>query len=285
MKSKNGFILLENGKDVKEWLSKQKVTRKITRLQVHNTFLPDYTTWEKTDKKVFSEPHFGRAQSLDDYGKKTWGYSDGHGHYTAQNFTVFPDGKIIVSRNLNSKPIGIKGWNDGALCIEIYGNFDKGKDIMNTSQKKAVIYLYGELCKRFKIPVDTAHVRPHCWFTAGGSYLGEYNSSRSAKTCPGTNFWGVGCSPSGFNKFLADIKEYVNGKETQSPSTGSTEFKPYIAKVNTDELNARKGPGIERDIECVLNKGVAITIIEEKKSKDGGIWVKGKANYWVNKKS
>ena len=34
MKSKNGFILLENEKDVKEWLSKQKVTRKITRLQV-----------------------------------------------------------------------------------------------------------------------------------------------------------------------------------------------------------------------------------------------------------
>ena len=283
MKSKNGFILLENGKDVKEWLSKQKVTRKITRLQVHNTFLPDYTTWEKTDKKVFSEPHFGRAQSLDDYGKKTWGYSDGHGHYTAQNFTVFPDGKIIVSRNLNSKPIGIKGWNDGALCIEIYGNFDKGKDIMNTSQKKAVIYLYGELCKRFKIPVDTAHVRPHCWFTAGGSYLGEYNSSRSAKTCPGTNFWGVGCSPSGFNKFLADIKEYVNGKEVQASPTAS-EFKPYIARVNTDELNARKGPGIEHDIECVLDKGTAITVVDEAKARDGGTWLKCKAGYFVNKK-
>ena len=283
MKTKNGFTLLENGKDVKEWLSKQKVTRKITRLQVHNTFLPDYTTWEKTDKKVFSEPHFGRAQSLDDYGKKTWGYSDGHGHYTAQNFTVFPDGKIIVSRNLNSKPIGIKGWNDGALCIEIYGNFDKGKDIMNTSQKKAVIYLYGELCKRFKIPVDTAHVRPHCWFTAGGSYLGEYNSSRSAKTCPGTNFWGVGCSPSGFNKFLADIKEYVNGKETQSPST-STEFKPYIARVNTDGLNARKGAGTEYDIECVLDKGTAITVVDEAKARDGGTWLKCKAGYFVNKK-
>ena len=260
MKTKNGFTLLENEKDVKEWLSKQKVTRKITRLQVHNTFLPDYTTWEKTDKKVFSEPHFGRAQSLDDYGKKTWGYSDGHGHYTAQNFTVFPDGKIIVSRNLNSKPIGIKGWNDGALCIEIYGNFDKGKDIMNTSQKKAVIYLYGELCKRFKIPVDTAHIRPHCHFTASGTYLGKYDPNRSAKTCPGTNFWGVGCSPSGFNKFLADIKEYVNGKEAQS-SPATSEFKPYIARVNTDGLNARKGPGSEHDIECVLNKGIAITVV------------------------
>ena len=283
MKSKNGFILLENGKDVKEWLSKQKVTRKITRLQVHNTFLPDYTTWEKTDKKVFSEPHFGRAQSLDDYGKKTWGYSDGHGHYTAQNFTVFPDGKIIVSRNLNSKPIGIKGWNDGALCIEIYGNFDKGKDIMNTSQKKAVIYLYGELCKRFKIPVDTAHVRPHCWFTAGGSYLGEYNSSRSAKTCPGTNFWGVGCSPSGFNKFLADIKEYVNSKEAQA-SPGASEFKSYIAKPTVNDLNCRKGPGTSHDVECVIGTDTAITIVEERKLDNGSVWAKGKAGYWVNKK-
>ena len=283
MKTQNGFTLLENKKDVKDWLAKQKVTRKITRLQVHNTFLPDYTTWEKTDKKVFSEPHFGRAQSLDDYGKKTWGYSDGHGHYTAQNFTVFPDGKIIVSRNLNSKPIGIKGWNDGALCIEIYGNFDKGKDIMNTSQKKAVIYLYGELCKRFKIPVDTAHIRPHCWFTAGGTYLGKYDSNRSAKTCPGTNFWGVGCSPSGFNKFLADIKEYVNSKEAQASPTDD-KFKPYIARVNTNGLNARKGPGSEHDIECVLNKGIAITVVAEVKAKDGGTWCKCKAGYYTNKK-
>ena len=241
MKTQNGFVMLESAKDVKEWLAKQKVTRSITRLQVHHTFSPDYTTWEKTDKKVFSEPHFGRAKSLDDYGKRTWGYSDGHGHYTAQNFTVFPDGKIIVSRNLNSKPIGIRGWNDGALCIEIYGNFDKGKDIMNASQKKAVIYLYGELCKRFNIPVNTSHIRPHCHFTAGGTYLGTYNSSRSAKTCPGTNFWGVGCSTSGFNKFLADVKAYVNGK-------APVEKKPKETKVNKEgkvnvpnsTLNVRK---------------------------------------------
>ena len=282
MKTQNGFTLM-NKDEIGSYLAKQKVTRKITRLQVHNTFLPDYTTWEKTDKKVFSEPHFGRAQSLDDYGKKTWGYSDGHGHYTAQNFTVFPDGKIIVSRNLNSKPIGIKGWNDGALCIEIYGNFDKGKDIMNTSQKKAVIYLYGELCKKFKIPVDTTHIRPHCWFTAGGTYLGKYDSSRSAKTCPGSNFWGVGCSPSGFNKFLADIKEYVNGKEVQASPTDD-KFKQYIARVNTNGLNARKGPGTEYDIECILNKGVAITVVAEVKAKDGGTWCKCKAGYYTNKK-
>ena len=268
MKTQNGFTLLENKKDVKDWLAKQKVTRKITRLQVHNTFLPDYTTWEKTDKKVFSEPHFGRAQSLDDYGKKTWGYSDGHGHYTAQNFTVFPDGKIIVSRNLNSKPIGIKGWNDGALCIEIYGNFDKGKDIMNTSQKKAVIYLYGELCKRFKIPVDTAHIRPHCHFTASGTYLGKYDPNRSAKTCPGTNFWGVGCSSSGFNKFLTDIKEYVNGKTTTKDTSKEDKANKFQI-VTLDELNVRKTADWNAKPITTVKKGQYLDVVEKVKAKNG----------------
>lgn len=175
--------------------------------------LPNYSTWEKTDKRVFSEPHFGRTQSLDSYGKSTWHDSDGHGHFIAQHFNVFPDGKITTGRNLNSTPIGIRKWNTNAICIEIYGCFDKGHDKMTSAQKKAVIYLYGELCKRFDIPVNTSHIRPHCWFTAGGTYLGKYNPSRSAKTCPGTNFWGYGCSPDGFAHFINDVKKYVNGKE------------------------------------------------------------------------
>ena len=42
--------------------------------------------------------------------------------------------------------------------------------------------------------------------------------------------------------------------------------------------------GVEYDIECVLKKGVAITIIEEKKAKDGGTWCRALSKYWVNKK-
>ena len=237
MKTQNGFTLLENAKDVRNWLAKQNVTRTITRLQVHHMDAPSYSTWEKTDKKVFAEPHFGRTQSLNDYGKRTWGSgaSDGHGHYIAQHFNVFPDGKITTGRNLNSTPIGIRGWNTNAICVEIYGKFDKGHDVMNAKQKEAVIYLYGELCKRFDIPVNTSHIRPHCWFTAGGTYLGKYNSSRSAKTCPGTNFWGVGCSTSGFAKFIADVKAYVNGK-------APVEEKPKETKVNKEgKVNVSSG--------------------------------------------
>lgn len=285
MKTQNGFTLLENEKDVKNWLNKQKVTRTITKLQVHHMDLPNYSTWEKTDKKVFAEPHFGRTQSLDSYGKSKWGCSDGHGHFIAQHFNVFPDGKITTGRNLNSTPIGIRGWNTNAICIEIYGCFNKGKDKMTEAQKKAVIYLYGLLCKRFNIPVDISHIRPHCWFTAGGTYLGKYIPLRSAKKCPGTNFWGYGCSPKGFAHFINDVKKYVNGKEEpkKEESKPDTKFKEYIARCTTNGLNCRKGPGVKYDVVDTIDKGVAITIVEEKEV-DGGTWCRGKADYWVNKK-
>ena len=286
MKTQNGFTLM-NKYEIKTYLDKQKVTRKITRLQVHHMDLPNYSTWEKTDKKLFSEPHFGRTQSLDDYGKRKWGSSDGHGKYIAQHFNVFPDGMITTGRHLNSTPIGIRGWNTNAICIEIYGDFDKGHDVMNAKQKEAVIALYGELCKRFDIPVNTSHIRPHCWFTAGGTYLGKYDSGRSAKTCPGTNFMGYGCSPNGFAKFLAEVKAYVNGKEApkeeEKVPQGST-FKHYLARCTEDDLNCRKGPGTQYDIETQLDKGVVITIVLEVRAKDGGTCCKAKSGYWVNKK-
>ena len=61
MKTQNGFTLM-NKNEIGPYLAKQKVTRKINRLQVHMMYLPNYSTWEKTDKKVFSHLHFGRTQ-------------------------------------------------------------------------------------------------------------------------------------------------------------------------------------------------------------------------------
>ena len=286
MKTQNGFTLLESAKDVRDWLAKQKVTRTITRLQVHHMDAPSYSTWEKTDKRVFAEPHFGRTQSLNDYGKRTWGSgaSDGHGHYIAQHFNVFPDGKITTGRNLNSTPIGIRGWNTNAICVEIYGKFDKGHDVMNAKQKEAVIYLYGELCKRFDIPVNTSHIRPHCWFTAGGTYLGKYNSSRSAKTCPGTNFWGVGCSTSGFNKFLADVKAYVNGKAPVEEKPKETKVnKEGKVNVSSGTLNVRKSYNADSTKLGELKNNAKVEIVATVsngwlriKYKDGYGYVNGK---------
>lgn len=61
MKTQKGFTLIEKISEIKTYLDKQAVTRKITRLQVHHIDLPNYSTWKKTDKKVFSELCFGRT--------------------------------------------------------------------------------------------------------------------------------------------------------------------------------------------------------------------------------
>ena len=280
MKTQNGFTLFEKTSEIGPWLKKQNVTRTISRLQVHHMDLPNYSTWEKTDKKVFDEPHFGRTESLNSYGKSKWGYSDGHGKYIAQHFNVFPDGKITTGRHLNSTPIGIRGWNTNAICIEIYGDFDKGKDVMTAAQKKAVVALYGELCKRFKIKPSTSTIRPHCWFTARGTYLGKYDSSRSAKTCPGTNFMGYGCSTTGFAKFIKEVKAYIDGEESKEvvKEEPKEEKSEGIYRVRTDELNVRKGPGVNFEKTNEVHKGDAFTIVEI-----NGNWGKLKSGIgWIN---
>ena len=125
MKKQYGFIRFDIIDEFETWLNKQNVKRKVNRLQVHNMYLPDYNTWNTTDKRVYGDNReLGRTKSLDDYGKNTWNYPDDNNHYIAQHFNVFPNGKITTGRDLDSTPIGIKGWNTNAICIEIYGNFD-----------------------------------------------------------------------------------------------------------------------------------------------------------------
>ena len=154
---------------------------------------------------------------------------------------------------------------------------------MTDVQKQAVIAFYGELCKKFNLTPSVSTVRPHCWFTAGGNYLGDYNASKSAKTCPGTNFMDMGNTKKAFvDKFYPMIKNYMNGEK--SALAEPTTFKQYIAKPIVDELNCRKGAGTEYDVECTINTDTAITVVGEVKAKDGGTWLHCKAGYYVNKK-
>lgn len=265
MKTQNGFTLLENEKELKEYLDKQKPTRTINKLQVHHMDLPNYTTWKTTDKKVYgSNRELGRTQALDDYGKTTWNYSDGHGHYIAQHFNVFPNGKVTTGRHLNSTPIGIKGWNTGAICIEIYGCFNKGKDTMTAEQKQTVIALYALLANKFNIPINSSGIRPHCWFTAGGTYLGDYNSTKSAKTCPGTNFMGFGNTKKAFNDhFYPLVKAYKYGNNNTSTST-----KTKYLRVLKD-VNVHNAPNFNKDSICgEVKVGTALTIVKKIDVKD-----------------
>ena len=203
MKTAYGFYRFDTADEFKNWLKNKSVTRTVTRLQVHHTGLPDYSCFFKSNGTT--EDELTRQKSMKDYHTKTNGWSD-----IAQHFTIFPNGKIVTGRSLNSNPAGITGWNPNAICVEIYGNFDKGHDIMKEAQKQAVIMLYGELCKKIKLTPSNTTIRPHAWFTSGGTYLGDYIAGKSRKTCPGTNFMGFGNSEAAIqNNFIPLVKAYL----------------------------------------------------------------------------
>ncbi len=278
MKTQNGFTLMKGSNEIRAFLKGKKVSRKISGIQIHHMGMPDYNTWEKTDKRIFSEPHFGRTNSLNEYGKNTWGSRDENGKYIAQHFNVFPDGYITSGRNLNSTPIGIKGWNTGKICIEIYGNFDKGKDQMTTAQKEAVIALVGELCRRFDLTPGTNTLRYHAWFTSGGTYLGTYDPNKSRKTCPGTNFFGGNTMAAYKKNFLPAIQTYLkNGSVGIENENSSVVSVNKIVKVTTDELNIRKEPTANSSKVGEVKKGEVFTIIKQDGNwgylKSGAGWI------------
>jgi SH3-like domain-containing protein len=285
MKTQNGFTLLETEKEFKEWLDKQHPTRKITRLQVHHMALPDYSTWNNTDKRVYGDNReLGRTLALDAYGKQTWHSSDGYGHYIAQHFSIFPNGKITTGRNLNSTPIGIAGWNSNAICVEIYGNFDKGQDIMTKEQRKAVIFVFALLAEKFSIPKTSTYIRPHAWFTSGGTCLWNYYPGKSRKTCPGTNFMGFGNTKKAFeNNFYPLLKAYKYGSSstTTAPivdTTEDNEYKVGIYEVTADVLNVRNGANASYTKVGSLNKGEQVVI---SKIENNWGYVKDK-NGWIS---
>lgn len=258
--------------EFKNWLQKQG-NYNYTGIQIHHTSAPSYANFYKANGT--HEDELTRQNNMKSFHVNTNGWDD-----IAQHFTIFPNGKIVTGRSLaNTTAIGIRGWNYNKICIEIYGNFDHGQDVMTNEQKQAVIAVYGELCKKFNITPSISTIRCHAWFTAGGTYLGDYVAGRSAKTCPGTNFMGFGNSKAAIEKyFIPLVKDYINGTTsnipTQIPTTVSGN---YVVKVNTDSLNVRKGPGVSYSVCGELGRGEAYTIVQTQngwgKLKSGVGWI------------
>ena len=99
---------------------------------------------------------------------------------------------------------------------------------------------------------------------------------------------GIGNTKKAFTEeFYPMVKDYMKGKDKEPEAIKPEkpiEFKAYLAKPTVDGLNCRKGPGVDFDIEQVIDTDVAITIVEEKKLSDGSTWCKAKSGYWVNKR-
>ncbi len=188
----SNFKLLDI-KEFKKYIDGLKITRKITVVQLHHTYSPAYAQFNGNN-------HIALQNSMRDYHVKTRNYAD-----IGQNFTIFPDGKICTGRGINSVPAGIYGANSTGICIECVGNFDKGGDVMTDAQKNAIVCVTKILLDKFGLSAKTG-VTYHAWWTSGGKSLGTYVKGKSAKTCPGTNFFG-GNSREAYEKNLMPLIE------------------------------------------------------------------------------
>ena len=275
MKSAYGFIRFDTIDEFKNWLNNKSISRTVNKLQIHHTGSPSYSNFYKSGGG--HEDELVRQNNMKSFHVNSRGMSD-----IAQQLTIFPNGKIVTGRSFNSNPAGISGWNSGAVCIEIYGNFDKGQDSMTEEQKRAVIGVYGELCKKFKLTPSTTTIRPHAWFTSSGTYLGDYYPSKSRKSCPGTAFMGFGNSKVAItNNFIPLVKAYINGN-TQftpiEPQKPTTEVKPttegkYIVRYLQTVLNSQYNAGLTVDGLYGPKTEAAIRVLKVGSKGDHVIWL------------
>lgn len=217
MQTQGGFIKM-SPTEFSGWLGRQKVSRVVQRVQLHHTYEPSYRHFNATN-------HFARQQSMKEYHLSR-GYDD-----IAQHFTIFPDGEVMTGRPLGKIPAGIKGGNQGAVCIEVFGCFDAGRDAMSTAQRDAVVTVTAALLLHFGLNPRTA-VTYHAWWTADGRQLGDYDKYHSCKTCPGTAFFGGNTRAAYNNNLLPLLQAAVKGEpeltETQVRAVVRDEFEKLM---------------------------------------------------------
>ena len=153
----------QHSTDLEDWLGSKPVARKVTRIQLHHTWKPNYADFDGGN-------HQRLQDSMRRYHMEERGWSD-----IGQHITIFPDGVVMMGRSLEKNPAGIVGANRGAICIECLGDFDEGKDTMSEAQRRAIIETVAILCKHFRIGVSNDTVIYHHWF--------------AEKSCPGTAFF------------------------------------------------------------------------------------------------
>ena len=190
MQVKGKFVLLEPS-EFNSWLNMQSTPRKIKLIQQHHTYIPAY-------KHFKGNNHFELCESMERSHLER-GFAE-----IGQHFTTFPDGKIMICRDLDKIPAGIKGANSFGICIENLGNFNEGGDTMNPAQRATIISLTKALLSKFNLSANDQSVVYHHWYdlTLGKRITKE--GTGSTKSCPGTAFFG-GNTVADFNSNLLPL--------------------------------------------------------------------------------
>jgi hypothetical protein len=257
MQTQGKFILMTIA-EFQQYIQRQSVNRHITHIQNHHTWSPSYRNFNGSN-------HFQKLKGMEAYHKQV-GFDQ-----IAQNITTFPDGTIAICRSLNTKPAGIKYANEGGICIEHLGNFDRGKDQMTEIHKRAIIKVNACLCHKFELTPDTSRIVYHHWFKLSNGQR-DGGGIRDHKTCPGTAFFGGNKEDDCKAHFLPLVRN-----ELQLLRTAANEnFTQRTGIVNAKILNVRSGPGTTFPIIQKLKEDARVTIYER-----NGSWDRIGDNHWV----
>lgn len=129
------------------------------QLHIHHTWKPNKSNFNGSN-------HFALQQGMKDYHINNRKWQD-----IGQHVTLFPDGIFVTGRAFNVAPASIKGWNTGAFAVEMLGDFDSGKEILDGEQKKSIL----KLIKYFVNKYGKDSIKFH------------REGKGVTKTCPGTS--------------------------------------------------------------------------------------------------
>ena len=127
-----------------------------TSLHIHHTYSPNHSDWKRKPDALYWQ------ESMRNYHVKTRKFQD-----IAQHVTLLPTGEFVTGRDFAIDPASITGYNQGAFCVEIFGNFDLGKDKFESKQKESALKLAR-------------------YFDDKKKYV-RFHRENSPKTCPGTS--------------------------------------------------------------------------------------------------
>ncbi|SHF07051.1 hypothetical protein SAMN05444392_10744 [Seinonella peptonophila] len=154
-------ILFDDALEFLSWM-RSNLSAKMTEVHVHHTYSPNHSHFN-------GKNHRDLQDRMKKYHLKR-GFSD-----IAQHITIFPDGKVMTGRNVNTPPASATGHNDAdddgkhPFMFEMLGNFDKGNDNLTGKQLQSA-----EQVTRY--------------FWRRGSTI-RFHREMADKSCPGT---GVG---------------------------------------------------------------------------------------------
>ncbi len=246
----------------RDYIMNTRFSRKIWFLQNHHTWTPSYGHIRAGRDELFW------LNSMRTTHTTVNKWSD-----IGQNITTFPSGKIAVCRPINRIPAGIAGANTGAICIEHFGNFDVGGDVMTQLHRDTIIAVNAILCIKFNIVPSTPLMVYHHWFngTRGERFSarminsGEVQRRGLQKSCPGTNFFVEEYNDFNGNTMLSAeanfyplIRDCIAKLNNEQPSSVSMQ-------VSASGLNVRTGPSTGFSVKRVLIRGTKVQVYESAK--------------------